>query len=165
MPASFDEHVKPLKMEMAPPWLKPPSGSQRGQHYVPGHLYHREPLTKDDAMRGDAFFGFGFDEGVEVVAGFQNAGFVVGLSELAESGLRTSQYHVIQRRIKQGLNDSISGSYYIVPPWHCHPEVLFAGLVSIEFDNSDANPQTSHIPPPTVSLGGGPLPYICPSIP
>ena len=44
--------------------------------------------AEDDAGGGDAFVDFGFDEVVEVVAGFEDAGLVLGLGEVVEGGLR-----------------------------------------------------------------------------
>ena len=56
--------------------------------YMP-YLIRRNP-TQDNAGGWNALFCFGFDDGVEVLAGSQDAGFVVGLSELTERGLRSS---------------------------------------------------------------------------
>ena len=53
------------------------------------YLIRRNP-TQDNAGGWNALFCFGFDEGVEVLAGSQDTGFVVGLSELTERGLRPS---------------------------------------------------------------------------
>lgn len=88
MPASFVGQVKPVKIEIAPPCEKPPIGSQCSQHCVLGLFRYSKPPTKNNAGRRNAFFVFAFDECIEILAGSQNAGFIVGLSEIAECGLR-----------------------------------------------------------------------------
>ena len=43
--------------------------------------------AENDAARGYSGLDFGFDEGVEVITGFEDTGFVLSCLEVAEVGL------------------------------------------------------------------------------
>ena len=62
---------------MAPPWEKPPV--RQMSMYVKSAGNGMYGCTENDARRGDAFVYFGFDKGVQVLPGFEDALLIMGL--------------------------------------------------------------------------------------
>ncbi len=105
--------------------------------------------AEDDAGGRDAFVYFGFDEAVEVVSGFEDAGLVLGLGEVVEGDLVT-----LGDRLEGSVEDGCyfhwsegSRSHNVVPAWHLHTEVLWRVLASMHRDSSlvsNINRKVSH---------------------
>ncbi len=73
--------------------------------------------AKYDAGGGDAFVYFGFYELVEVVAGFEDAGLVLGLGEVVEGDLGRSNWLgslMVVLKLMRGTKDGLH-SHNVVP--------------------------------------------------
>ena len=85
--------------------------------------------AEDDAGGGYAFVYLFFYEGVEVVAGFENTGLVVGLGEAIE-GCLVNKGVSEWWEVVDGT-DGCARSYNVIPAWHLHAEILGVAVIRL----------------------------------
>ncbi len=83
--------------------------------------------AKNDAGGGYALVYLFFYEGVEVVAGFEDAGLVVGLGEVVEGCLVDKGVSELWEVV--GGTDGFARSYNVIPAWHLHAEILRVAVI------------------------------------
>ena len=83
--------------------------------------------AEDDAGGGYALIYFFFYEGVEIVAGFEDAGLVVGLGEVVEGFLVDKGVSDLWEVV--GGTDGFARSYNVIPAWHLHAEILGVAVI------------------------------------
>ena len=83
--------------------------------------------AEDDAGGGYASIYFFFYKGVEVLAGFEDAGLVVGLGEVIEGCLWIEGLVLLWEVL--GGTDGFARSYNVIPAWHLHAEILGVDVV------------------------------------
>ena len=83
--------------------------------------------AEDDAGRGYALVYLFFYEGVEVVAGSEDAGLIVGLGEFVEGCLVDKGVSDLWEVV--GGTDGFARSYNVIPAWHLHAEILGVAVI------------------------------------
>ena len=83
--------------------------------------------AEDNAGGGYALIYLFFYKGVEIVAGFQNTGLVVGLGETIEGGLVDRGVSELWEAV--GGTDGCARSYNVIPAWHLHAEILRVAVI------------------------------------
>ena len=78
--------------------------------------------AQDDAGGGYTLIHLFFYEGVEVVAGSEDAGLIVGLGEVVEGCLVEKGVSGLWEVV--GGTDGFARSYNVIPAWHLHAEIL-----------------------------------------
>ena len=83
--------------------------------------------AEDDAGGGYAFVYLFLYEGVEIVAGFEDTGLVVGLGEAIEGCLVNKEVSELWEVV--GGTDGCAWSYNVIPAWHLHAEILRVAVI------------------------------------